>query len=50
MGVEIKLFEAMQHVDAAGQTTADIASRTDPKTDPVLVGAPSPAGLLQMKS
>ncbi|KAF2448161.1 O-methyltransferase [Karstenula rhodostoma CBS 690.94] len=38
MGVEIKLFQAMHHVDAAGQTTAEIASRTDPKTDPVLVG------------
>ncbi|KAJ4355704.1 uncharacterized protein N0V89_003724 [Didymosphaeria variabile] len=38
MGVEIKLFQAMQDIDAAGQTTAEIASRTDPKTDPVLVG------------
>lgn len=37
MGVEIKLFKAMKDVDEAGQTTAEIASKTDPKTDPILV-------------
>jgi hypothetical protein len=49
MGVEINLFDALQHVDAAGQTSAEIASRTDPKTDPILVGAPSPVRLVHIR-
>ncbi|KAJ4294031.1 hypothetical protein N0V90_007720 [Kalmusia sp. IMI 367209] len=38
MGVEIKLFQAMQALDEAGKTATEIASRCEPKADPVLVG------------
>lgn len=41
MGVEIKLFQAMQHIDATGEPTTEIAAKCEPKTDPVLVGAHS---------
>jgi hypothetical protein len=42
MGVEVKLFDAMRDIDAAGSKTAEIAAKCTRNVDPVLVGTTPP--------